>query len=152
MGTAIVLILVALTVAGLLWVVFTAQRLNRLHIRTDSARHALEAALNRRAAVASAIYPELRSTAQQVEDIGLDYHSFEQRADKERQLAAALRGVEGDRPEAIIDAEVRLQLAQRFYNDAVTDTRALRVRPIVRVLRLGGTAGLPIYFELSELT
>lgn len=148
----IVLVVVVLAVAATLWVVFTAQRLNRLHIRTDSARQALEAALNRRVAVASAIYPELRPIAQQAEDIGLGYHSFEQRADKERQLAAALRGIKGDRPEAIVDAEVRLQLAQRFYNDAVSDTRVLRVRPIVRVLRLGGTAGLPIYFELSEVT
>ena len=41
-------------------------------------------------------------------------------------------------------------LARRFHNDAVRDTLALRERPAVRLLRLGGTAALPTYFEIAE--
>ncbi len=50
----------------------------------------------------------------------------------------------------LADAEARVLLARRFHNDAVRDTLALRERPAVRVLRLGGTAALPSYFEIAE--
>ena len=40
--------------------------------------------------------------------------------------------------------------ARRFHNDAVRDTLALRERPMVRLLRLGGHAPLPVYFEIAE--
>ena len=48
---------------------------------------------------------------------------------------------------ALADAERRIQLAHRFYNEAVSDTRALRLRPAVRLFHLGGTAKLPEYFD-----
>ena len=50
----------------------------------------------------------------------------------------------------LADAEARVLLARRFHNDAVRDTLALRERPAVRLLRLGGTAALPTYFEIAE--
>ncbi|MBV8967048.1 MAG: NUDIX domain-containing protein, partial [Mycobacteriaceae bacterium] len=50
----------------------------------------------------------------------------------------------------LADAEARVLLARRFHNDAVRDTLALRERPPVRLLRLGGTAPLPTYFEIAE--
>ncbi|HJT92510.1 MAG TPA: NUDIX domain-containing protein, partial [Mycobacterium sp.] len=50
----------------------------------------------------------------------------------------------------LADAEARVLLARRFHNDAVRDTLALRERPAVRMLRLGGTAALPTYFEIAE--
>ena len=50
----------------------------------------------------------------------------------------------------LADAEARVLLARRFHNDAVRDTLALRERPAVRWLRLGGTAALPSYFEIAE--
>ncbi len=48
------------------------------------------------------------------------------------------------------DAEARVLLARRFHNDAVRDTVALRERPMVRWLHLGGTAPMPTYFEIAE--
>ena len=51
----------------------------------------------------------------------------------------------------LADAEGRIHLAHRFYNEAVSDTRALRLRPAVKWLRLGGTAKLPEFFELSQI-
>jgi 8-oxo-dGTP pyrophosphatase MutT (NUDIX family) len=50
----------------------------------------------------------------------------------------------------LADAEARVLLARRFHNDAVRDTLALRERRPVRLLRLGGTAPLPTYFEIAE--
>jgi 8-oxo-dGTP pyrophosphatase MutT (NUDIX family) len=50
----------------------------------------------------------------------------------------------------VADAEARVLLARRFHNDAVRDTLALRERPLVRWLHLGGTAAMPTYFEIAE--
>ena len=119
----------------------TATRLNRMHVRTDLARASLEAALGRRGAVARAAYPEL----------GPDVA----RADAENTLGAKLaEALDARPPEAALaielhDATTRVELARRFYNDAVTDTRMLRTRPLVRGLRLAGTAPIPEYFDVS---
>ena len=60
----------------------------------------------------------------------------------------------GSIPAALVaelaDAEARVLLARRFHNDAVRDTLALRERRWVRLLRLGGRAPLPSYFEIAE--
>ncbi|HEX2402831.1 MAG TPA: NUDIX domain-containing protein, partial [Mycobacterium sp.] len=73
----------------------------------------------------------------------------------ENELSAALAVVDPvSLPVALVaelaDAEARVLLARRFHNDAVRDTLALRERPAVRILRLGGTATLPSYFEIAE--
>ena len=56
--------------------------------------------------------------------------------------AAALQRVEG--------AGVRVQLARRFHNDAVTDVRRVRRKPVVRVFRLAGHADLPRTVEFDD--
>ena len=50
----------------------------------------------------------------------------------------------------LADAETRILMARRFYNDAVRDTRSLADRWLVRALRLGGRAQRPEYFEIIE--
>ena len=50
----------------------------------------------------------------------------------------------------LADAETRVMMARRFYNDAVRDTRSLADRFLVRLLRLGGRAQRPEYFEIVE--
>lgn len=130
-----------------LWAYFTAQRLNRLHIRTDSALAALQAALDRRAAVLAVLEPGTLPLATAAENHALEHGQLEARAARERQLSQAIEALGPDRPAQLVDAEVRVQLAHRFYNEAVADTRALRLRPAVRALRLGGTAPLPEFFE-----
>lgn len=146
----VVLAAVLLTVV-VLWAYFTAQRLNRLHIRTDSARLSLQASLDRRAAVVGALIPEASATATEAESIPLEYGNFDRRASVERALSAAISELEPQMPAQLIDADVRVQLAHRFYNEAVADTRALRLQQPVRALRLGGTADLPEFFEFSAL-
>lgn len=139
---------VALLVAAVLWAYYTAQRLNRLHIRVDAALAQLQASLDRRAAVLGALDASLGVKAQRAESICLDPGSFDARATAERELSLAAASVFSQRPEQLVEAETRVQLAHRFYNEAVADTRALRLRPVVRVFRLGGTARLPEFFEL----
>lgn len=128
------------------WAYFTAQRLNRLHIRTDSALLALQGALDRRAAVVAVVAPGVAAVAKQAESFPLGHGQFAQREAAERELEKAIASVES---EAVSDAQARVSLAVRFYNEAVADTRALRLRPFVRLLRLGGTARLPEFYEGS---
>ncbi|WP_420830302.1 hypothetical protein [Corynebacterium uropygiale] len=146
-----VLVAVLIT-AGLSWAYMVAQRLNRLHIRTDSARAQLQAALDRRAAVCAALYPDVRELAAHTEAIPLTPERFEDRARQEAELSRAIAKAHEEYSPQIVDANARLQLAHRFYNDAVRSTRQLRTRPLVRALRLGGTAALPEYFEFVEDT
>ncbi|WCZ34692.1 MULTISPECIES: hypothetical protein [Corynebacterium] len=127
------------------WAYNTAQRLNRLHIRLDRSRDALQAALDRRCAVIAAVYPELRSVAEDAEHVRMAPQDIHTRLAQEEQLSALVaEWVAGEEmPGPLSDADIRVELATRFYNDAVADTRALRLRPSVSFLRLGGTAALP---------
>lgn len=148
-----ILLAVVLT-AILLWAYFTAQRLNRLHIRTDSARQNLQAALDLRASLVEALLPELAEVARAAAAVPLAHDRFDQRGARERRVSetvAAHVGPHASLPPQLIDATARVELAHRFYNDAVTTTRALRTRPLVRFFRLGGTAPLPNYFELAHI-
>ncbi|WP_288831520.1 hypothetical protein [uncultured Corynebacterium sp.] len=149
-------IAVAVVVTALVvWAVVTAQRLDRLHIRVDRSRDALQAALDRRCAVYAAAFPELAGRARAVEAVALRPADFSSRLGAEESLRAEAAPLveaagENERREAE-EADTRVMLALRFYNDAVADTRALRLSPGVRVLGLGGTAPLPTYCELRSL-
>ena len=143
----VVALLVALVTLTAAWAYNTAQRLDRLHIRLDRSRDALQAALDRRCAVVAALYPELAPLARETEEVRLSPTDLDTRLAAERRLEAALHDTWYDHkaaaPTQLEDAHTRVHLAQRFYNDAVADTLALRLRPSVRALRLGGTAALP---------
>lgn len=135
---------------AVVWAANMAQRLNRLHIRTDAALIALQAALDRRAAVVAALDESAAPISHAAQAISLEYSTLQHRVEQERLISRTIAEFEGPTPAAIVDAEARLQLAHRFYNDAVADTRALRHRPLVRILRLGGTAPVPQFFEYWE--
>lgn len=170
MGIWITVIGIAVAAAILLWAYRVAHRLDRLHVRTDLAHQALVAALDRRAAVARTVAAALRSrddTA--LDEFGVDMarladcaesSPFVQRENPENELsillgkvAAATREIVPPPTELIAevaDAQTRVVIARRFYNDAVRDTRALAQRRPVRLLRLGGRAPMPEYFEIIE--
>jgi len=157
------LLLVALLVLALLlgpWALLTANRLDRLHVRTDAAWAALDAALGRRAVVARAVAAaadldpataeRLRAAADRAERAGRP-----DRESAENELSRLLDEIGRDRLPAALaaelgDAEQRVVLARRVHNDAVRDTLALRARRPVRWLRLAGTAPQPSYFEIAE--
>lgn len=150
MDFGIVIAVVAAVALALVlaWAFYTAQRLNRLHIRLDRSRDALQAALDRRCAVVATLYPQLATNARTTEEVRLTPHDLDSRLQAEAAFMAEVAKLEaagGAAPAQLEDASTRVMLAARFYNDAVTDTLSLRLRPSVRALRLGGTAALPSY-------
>lgn len=64
-----------------------------------------------------------------------------------RQDPAGLAAAALERVEA---AGMRVQLARRFHNDAVTDVRRVRRKQVVRVFRLAGHAELPRTVEFDD--
>jgi 8-oxo-dGTP pyrophosphatase MutT (NUDIX family) len=156
---AVVVLVAALVVVGA-WAYQTANRLDRLHVRYDLSWQALDAALARRAVVARAVAVDAYGgNAEGKRLAGLA--QIAERAPRwgreaaENELSAALTQVDpASLPTALVaelaDAEARVLLGRRFHNDAVRDTLALRERPAVRLLRLGGRAALPTYFEIAE--
>jgi 8-oxo-dGTP pyrophosphatase MutT (NUDIX family) len=162
--TWIVIIALALLAVVILlmgsWAVQTAHRLDRLHVRYDLSWQALDGALARRAVVARAVAVDAYGGGPDGKRLAALADAAERaprtaREAAENELSAALAVVDpASLPVALVaelaDAEARVLLARRFHNDAVRDTVALRERPAVRILRLGGTAALPTYFEIAE--
>jgi 8-oxo-dGTP pyrophosphatase MutT (NUDIX family) len=142
------------------WAYQTAHRLDRLHVRYDLSWQALDGALARRAVVARAVAVEAYGAGPDGKRLAARADAAERasraaREAAENELSAALALVDPvSLPVALVaelaDAEARVLLARRFHNDAVRDTLALRERSAVRLLRLGGTAALPTYFEIAE--
>lgn len=161
MNTLLVLlaVLAAAVVAFGLLLVATANRLDRLHVRMDAGWAALDAALARRAVVARAVAASVlhgewqdtvRTSAEDAERAPRP-----EREEAENQLTRHLAGI--DRAclppvlaDELSDAEHRVVIARRVYNDAVRDTLALRRRRKVRYFKLAGRARLPQYFEIAE--
>ncbi|KAA8884846.1 NUDIX domain-containing protein [Nocardia colli] len=165
--TVLVLALIAAVVVAIgIWAYSTANRLDRLHVRSDQSWQALDAALARRAVVARSVAMAIAdpvadpALADQGKVLALLADRAERvaRADREtveNQLSGALSTIDIEklRPQMVAelaDAEARVLIARRFHNDAVRDTLALRTRRSVRILHLGGTAPLPTYFEITE--
>jgi len=153
------LLVVVFLLVGL-WAFQTANRLDRLHVRYDLSWQALDGVLARRAVVARAVAVDAYGGGPDGKRLAALADTAERaprtaREAAENELSAALALVDpASLPVALVaelaDAEARVLLARRFHNDAVRDTLALRERPLVRILRLGGTAALPTYFEIAE--
>ncbi|MEI4270910.1 hypothetical protein TEK04_04160 [Klenkia sp. LSe6-5] len=152
----------ALLVAGVVvllllgWVAFTLTRLRRLEGRVDRAWDVLDTALARRADLAAAAARErpavlgeerARALASAVAQARRPPGGDREAA--ENALGRQLRDLAHPGDE-VDDAAWRVGLARRFYNDAVRDTRALRRRPAVRLLRLRRRRPLPRFFDIDD--
>ncbi|WP_459611681.1 hypothetical protein [Corynebacterium urogenitale] len=142
---AFIIVAIVVLMIGL-WASGMANRLNRLHIRTDSARLSLEGALAARGHVIKALQPELGKQVTSAELVPLKATDMGHRSDAENALLAKLPAEIFTNP-TFVEASTRVDIAARFYNDAVADTRAVRRRFEVRLLRLSGSAPLPEYYE-----
>ncbi|MDQ6649041.1 MAG: LemA family protein [Actinomycetota bacterium] len=158
-----VVLAVVLLAAYLTWL---AGRVDRLHVRTDAARAALDAQLVRRAAVALELTAQAASAlpSQTTERLAASAHTAmevgpEARESAENELSGALHAVLGGAgadglPDRLVDelaaAGAKVGFARQFYNDAVRDTRSLRGRPVPRLLGLGRRQPLPAYFEIRD--
>jgi hypothetical protein len=165
---------VLVAAAGAVGAMRAATRLDRLHVRTDAAWAALDAALGGRAravigvdamrvdgggaalhraadaALLAGLDPALRTAVRRARRTCVAV-----REDVENELGRVLAvldrgGLGAACADRLADAEQRVVIARRVYNDAVRDTLALRSHRMVRWLRLAGTAALPRYFEIAE--
>lgn len=148
-----------------------AGRLDRLHVRVEAARDALDAQLVRRTAAAlelahSGLLDPATSVLVAEEAYGAQTAGDVERQRAESELTGALHAafpdhetvdLLGSHPRgdelvvALRGACSRVVLARRFFNDAVRTTQVLRSRRLVRWLRLAGTAPYPRPFEMDDL-
>ncbi|MFI6823939.1 hypothetical protein ACIBJE_23810 [Micromonospora sp. NPDC050187] len=144
---------VVLVSAYLIW---TAARVERLHLRAESAARALDAHLLRRAAAAAVLAEqrygvELYAAARIALDAGP-----EEREAAENDLTRQLRAVRLDPAdpacEAVIAASRRLALARQVHTDLVRDALTARRRVLVRLLRMARRHDRPRYFDVDEPT
>ncbi|WP_030173822.1 hypothetical protein [Spirillospora albida] len=153
------------------YVSWRATRLDRLHVRVETARAALDAALVRRAAAALELAASrlldpatslvLATAAHEARTADAENREF-----AESDLSRALRVV-FDQPDfestltaageaakevlaEVSTAAAKVAYARRFYNDAVAQTRIARRKPLIRVLPLAGRAPLPGFFEIDD--
>ena len=163
-GWLIVAVVVAILLT--LWVTFTLTRLDRLHARVDAAQAAMDAQLVRRAAALlhvaeapeSGLPDDRRVEFERAATRALAAaESDSTRQDAENAVGRAVREVAGGayrvRPELageVHEAAERVLIARRFYNDAVRDTRALRVRRLPRLFHLAGHRAMPQFFDIDD--
>lgn len=155
------------------YVSWRATRLDRLHVRVETARAALDAALVRRAAAALELAASrlldpatslvLATAAHEARTADAEAREF-----AESDLSRALRAVV-DQPEfvgsitargagrggaEVLDelssAAAKVGYARNFYNDAVSQARTARRKLLIRILPLAGRAPLPDFFEIDD--
>ena len=148
----------------LAWLAWTLVRLRRLEDRVEKAWMALDSQLQRRAGLAEELarnHPEVvgGERARYLAAFAADARAP---VDGDREMAENLLGRElrelpadlGGLPEALRDdlegTMTRVGLARRFYNDAVRDTHALRLRRLSRLFRLHSSRRLPRFFDIDD--
>lgn len=143
--------LVAVVAAYLGW---TAHRVERVHVRAESAGRALDAHLLRRAAAAAVVAEragavELYAAAR----LALDAAPGDREA-AENDLTRQLDGVDltgdDDAVRALVAANRRVVLARQVHTDQVRDALRARRRPLVRALRMSRHYRRPRYFDVQD--
>jgi hypothetical protein len=167
-------LVLAVVIVLVMYVSWRASRLDRLHVRVETARAALDAVLVRRAAVALELAASrlldpatslvLATAAHEARTADSERREFAE-SDLSRALRAVLeqpdfRGTlssnhsHGDGV-ALLDeleeAAQKVSFARRFYNDAVAAIRITRRKLLSRVLPLAGRAPLPEFFEIDDV-
>ena len=165
----VVLVAVLLVLFGL-YLSWTSTRLDRLHVRLDAARVALDAQLLRRSTAvlelarsglldpATALI--LASGAREAEIAPEDEREAAESALTRDVRAAFEDPAQGehvrahpDGPELLDElakAMRRVQLARRFHNESVRAVRQLREHRLVRAFRLAGRAPDKANFEIDD--
>ncbi len=155
---------VLLAVLLTMWVTFTLTRLDRLHARVDAAQAALDAQLVRRAAALlhvaespdSGVAERHRAYYEAVAHTALNVDMNERPGAENAvgrtlsDLALSATELRPDAAAELREAAARVQIARRFYNDAVRDTRTLRARRMPRLLHLAGRRAMPQFFDIDD--
>lgn len=166
------LLIAAVVVLLLLYLSSTAGRLDRMHRRVELSHENLVyvLAMRHRSARAVAALPQLPPAAagRIRECVALAVKAEQQggvaQSVAESQLTAVLvaefddpelvdvlvKGADGKAVLSLADACRRVQIGHRFYNNAVSTTRSQRVRMVVRLFRLQGSAAMPQTMEFDD--
>lgn len=162
------------------WAYLTAQRLHRLHKRCEQTAIALEGALDRRALSARMAAREMRrvaadlttdpdKAAEIVTDANTISHcahivestvctqllDMRERETVENDLTLVLRRLDfsyigREYVADLQEAALRVNLARRFYNNAVREARTVQTMPMVQFLHLAGHAPKPYFFNIVD--
>jgi hypothetical protein len=133
---------------------WTAHRVERVHVRAQSAARSLDASLLRRAAAAAVVAEhaeavELYAAAR----LALDAEDGGREA-AENGLTRQLQSVPLRGPDPAIHALVvtsrRVALARQVHTDVVRDALTARRRPLVRMLGMARRYPRPAYFDIIE--
>ncbi|WP_109774598.1 hypothetical protein [Quadrisphaera granulorum] len=170
----VTLVLAGVVVLGGLawWLSARAARLDRMHVRVESTRAALDAALLRRAAATEALVASgaldpasallLASAAAEATAPLEEVEREVVESDLSRALRAVLTPgavqVLHDRRDVVVEGLLadlataceRVVLARRFANDAVVAARRTRGRRVERWAHLAGRAPLPRTFDVDD--
>ncbi|HYO34636.1 MAG TPA: hypothetical protein VER97_01055 [Geodermatophilus sp.] len=159
------LLLVAGAFALLLaWAAWTLTRLRRLDDRVARAWAVLDDRLLHRAALVTDLAAGHAVTLGEDRAVRLKRAAYDaqhplagDRELAENAVGRELRAVPGDVPgvpprllDALGEADERIALARRFYNDAVRDTLLLRQGRLPRLLRLHADRPLPRFFDVED--
>ncbi len=157
------LLVTVVVVAGVLgcWLLWTAGRLDRQHLRLEAARASLDAQLARRssaaAALASADVLEPASALLLLDAaVRARSEDGDERWQAESDLTDVLLRVDLPEPGSsalvadVDDAARRAGLARRIHNDLVAGTVGLHGRRRVRWFRLAGRAQPPVPVEYDD--
>jgi hypothetical protein len=152
----VVVTVVALVVAVATYLTLTATRVDRLHARADAAYAALDAQSLRRAGAAAELgrregMAEAESAARAVLTARPDDRPVAEN-DLTRALRLAAAKFEPEALEAVAEASRRLALARQVHSDLVRDAKAVRRRPLVRMLRLTRRHAEPAFFDIDDPT
>lgn len=170
MTTSILVVVGVVVVLAAVYVSWRAGRLDRLHIRLETAREAIDAALVRRAAVclelaASRILDPATSLVLAAAAHEARTAGPEEREHAESDLSRTLRAVvDQDRfserlaetkagpflMDELDSAVAKVVYSRRFFNNAVGVTRAAQRRWLARTLRLAGHTEYPQFFEIDD--
>jgi hypothetical protein len=166
---AVVLVAVLVILFGL-YLSWTATRLDRLHVRLDAARVALDAQLLRRSTAAlelarSGLLDPATALILASGARAAEIAPAEEREGAESALTRDVRAAFDDPAQAehvrahpdgpeLMDelgrAMRRVQLARRFHNESVRAVRQLRSHRLVRAFRLAGRAPDKSNFEIDD--
>jgi hypothetical protein len=166
----VILLVGALVVLTAVYISWRAGRLDRLHIRLETAQAALDAALLRRAAVCLELAGSrildpatslvLAAAAHEARTAGPD-----EREHAESDLSKTLRAVVdqerfrerlAEHPigsallEELDTAVAKVVYSRRFFNNAVEVTRTAQRRWLARTFRLAGHTPYPTFFEIDD--
>jgi hypothetical protein len=168
--TSQILVLGVLVVLAAVYISWRAGRLDRLHIRLEAARAALDAALVRRAAVcmelaASRVLDPATSLVLAAATHEARTAGPEEREHAESDLSRTLRAVMdqerfrerlaetpagADLIEELDTVVTKVIYSRRFYNNAVGVARHAQRRWLTRALRLAGHTEYPAFFEIDD--